>query len=97
MRLIDPTDFEILDALSNGKRNTAANLSYILDKDRSYVNTRLPILADYGLLERVGPSPNSGLYEITSKGQRINEIHQSSSKNPSEIDFEARIQNAAAD
>ncbi len=68
MKLAVPTDFEILDALSDGKRNTAANLSYILDKDRSYINTRLPVLADYGLVERIGPAPNSGLYEITQKG-----------------------------
>ncbi|WP_416840347.1 ArsR family transcriptional regulator [Haloferax sp. DFSO52] len=68
MKLAVPTDFEILEALSDRKRNTAVNLSYILDKNRSYINTRLPILADYGLLERVGPAPKSGLYEITEKG-----------------------------
>ncbi|ELZ90378.1 phage PhiH1 repressor protein [Haloferax mucosum ATCC BAA-1512] len=68
MKLAVPTDFDILEALSDGRRNTAVNLSYILDKNRSYINTRLPILADYGLLARVGPAPNSGLYEITEKG-----------------------------
>ncbi|KTG30413.1 hypothetical protein [Haloferax profundi] len=68
MKLAVPTDFDILEALSDGRRNTAVNLSYILDKNRSYINTRLPILADYGLLERVGPAPKSGLYEITEKG-----------------------------
>jgi predicted transcriptional regulator len=68
MRLALPTDMEILSALSDGKRNTAANLAYELDKNRSYINTRLPVLADYGLLERVGPAPNSGLYAITEKG-----------------------------
>ncbi|CQR48795.1 MULTISPECIES: helix-turn-helix domain-containing protein [Haloferax] len=68
MKLAVPTDFDILEALSDRRRNTAVNLSYILDKNRSYINTRLPILADYGLLARVGPAPNSGLYEITDKG-----------------------------
>lgn len=68
MRLALPTDMEILSALSDGKRNTAANLAYELDKNRSYINTRLPVLADYDLLERVGPAPNSGLYVITEKG-----------------------------
>lgn len=69
MKLAVPTDFEILDALSDGKRNNAVNLSHDLDKNRAYINTRLPVLADYGLVERVGPAPNSGLYEITEKGQ----------------------------
>jgi hypothetical protein len=68
MRLSTPVDFEILNALSNGRRNTAANLSEIIDRNRSYINTRLPVLADYGLLTRVGPAENSGLYEITEKG-----------------------------
>nr|WP_233745317.1 hypothetical protein [Halobacterium bonnevillei] len=59
MKLAVPTDFEILDALADGKRNNAVNLSYILDKNRAYINTRLPVLADYALVERVGPAPNS--------------------------------------
>ncbi|QLG61343.1 helix-turn-helix domain-containing protein [Halorarum salinum] len=74
MRLTSPTDFEILEALSDGKRNNAANLSYVLDKNRSYINTRLPVLADYGLVERVGPAPNSGLYEITERGLAAHEL-----------------------
>lgn len=69
MKLASPTDFDILDALSDGKRNTAANLAIEIDRDRAYINTRLPILADYGLLKRIGPAPNSGLYEITDKGR----------------------------
>ncbi|WP_089880042.1 winged helix-turn-helix domain-containing protein [Halogeometricum limi] len=68
MKLAVPTDFDILNALSNDKRNTAVNLSHELDKNRSYINTRLPVLADYGLVDRVGPAKNSGLYEITEKG-----------------------------
>ncbi|SMP19154.1 ArsR family transcriptional regulator [Halobellus salinus] len=68
MRLTVPTDFDILDAFADGRRNNAANLAYELDRDRSYINTRLPVLADYGLLERVGPAPKSGLYAITERG-----------------------------
>jgi len=68
MKLVRPTDFEILEALSDGKRNTAANIAYHLDKKRGYVNTRLPVLADYDLIDRIGPAPNSGLYEITDRG-----------------------------
>lgn len=68
MRLTVPTDFDILDAFADGRRNNAANLAHELDRNRSYINTRLPVLADYGLLERVGPAPKSGLYSITEKG-----------------------------
>jgi len=89
MRLAEPTDFEILEALSNGKRNTAANLSYVLDKDRSYINTRLPILADYDLVQRVGPAPNSGLYEITERGSAVLDIRESSSQ--AEVDYDAQL------
>ena len=69
MKLSVPTDFDILEALSDGRRNSAANLAYILGRDRSYINTRLPLLADYRLLARVGPAPRSGLYGITEKGR----------------------------
>lgn len=89
MKLAVPTDFEILEALSDGKRNTAANLSYILDKDRSYINTRLPVLADYSLVERIGPAPNSGLYEITEKGIVVAQ-HQAEYQDD-EVDFDALV------
>jgi predicted transcriptional regulator len=74
MKLATPTDFDILKSLSDGKRNTAANLAYELDQNRSYLNTRLPVLADYGLLERVGPAPHSGLYEITERGKVVSQL-----------------------
>jgi len=70
MQLVTPTDFEILSALAETGRNNAANLSRVLERDRSYINTRMPVLSDYGLLERVGPAPNSGLYEITDAGHQ---------------------------
>ncbi len=89
MRLAEPTDFQILEALSDEKRNTAANLSHVLDKDRSYINTRLPILADYELVDRVGPAPNSGLYEITDRGQEVIDIRRAAAE--PEIDFDARL------
>lgn len=92
MKLAVPTDFEILKALDDGKRNTAANLSHILDKDRSYINTRLPVLADYDLVKRIGPAPNSGLYEITEKGRIVSE-KQAEYENES-VDFEATVAEA---
>jgi len=67
-RLVDPTDFQILDALADGRRDTAANLAVTIDKDRSYLNTRLPVLADGGLIRRIGPAESSGLYQITPRG-----------------------------
>ena len=71
MKLTRPTDFEILDALSEERRNIAANIAIEIGKDRSYVNTRLPVLADYQLVKKVGPASNSGLYEITRRGLAV--------------------------
>ncbi|MCO8265806.1 ArsR family transcriptional regulator [Haloferax prahovense] len=90
MKLAVPTDFDILEALSDRRRNTAVNLSYILDKNRSYINTRLPILADYGLLARVGPAPNSGLYEITDKGLVV--IDNRDQYRTDGVDFDALVE-----
>ena len=65
MRLVQPTDFDILEELTDGERNNAINLAVLLDRNRAYINTRLPVLADYGLVDRVGPAPKSGIYTIT--------------------------------
>lgn len=46
------------------------NLATIIDKSRENINNRLPILADYGLVRKIGPSDRSGLYELTEKGER---------------------------
>lgn len=89
MRLTQPTDFDILDAFADGRRNNAANLAHELDRDRSYINTRLPVLADYGLLERVGPAPKSGLYAITDKGRAAAE-HREEYRTDG-VDFDALV------
>ena len=89
MKLAVPTDFEVLKALSGGRRNNAVNISHIIDKNRAYINTRLPILADYGLVERVGPAPNSGLYEITEKGRIVLEHRDAYERDDG--DFEALV------
>ncbi len=68
MRLTQPTDFLILEALSDGKRNTAPNIAHQISKKRAYVNTRLPHLCDHRLVSKVGVNPNSGLYRITPLG-----------------------------
>ena len=90
MKLASPTDFDILEALSDGKRNTAANIAIEIDRDRAYINTRLPLLADHGLLERIGPAPNSGLYEITPRGRTA--LKHRSAYHDESTDFEALIE-----
>jgi len=71
VKLQRPTDFLILECLAEGGRNVAANVALEIDKSRSHVNVRLPMLQDYGLVEKIGPAENSGLYEITSKGRVV--------------------------
>lgn len=69
MPLVDPTDYEILAFLTARGRNNAMNIAAGLDRDRSYVNTRLRALARGEHIERIGPAPNSGLYEVTDDGR----------------------------
>ena len=92
MKLAVPTDFQILEALADGERNNAVNLSHLLDKNRAYINTRLPVLADYELVERVGPAPNSGLYAITEKGQAA--LQNRESYENDDGDFDERVEAA---
>lgn len=70
MKLRRPTDFLILEALEEKGRNVATNLSYHTGKSRKNINTRLPVLEDYGLVAKIGPADRSGLYEITETGKR---------------------------
>lgn len=90
MKLASPTDFDILEALSDGKRNTAANLAIEIDRNRAYINTRLPILADYDLIERIGPAPKSGLYVITDRGRRA--VANRDVYGEEDVDFEALLE-----
>ena len=69
MKLRQPTDFLILEALEDKGRNVATNLAAHTGKSRKNINTRLPVLEDYGLVEKIGPAERSGLYEITSLGK----------------------------
>ncbi|RQG93797.1 winged helix-turn-helix domain-containing protein [Natrarchaeobius chitinivorans] len=69
MKLRQPTDFLILDALEDKGRNVATNLAAHTGKSRKNINTRLPVLEDYGLVEKIGPAERSGLYEITTLGK----------------------------
>ena len=74
LRLVRPTDFDILEAFNAHGRNVAPNISAHIDRDKGYINTRLPQLADYGLIRRIGPADNSGLYEITERGRATLEL-----------------------
>lgn len=69
MRLRRPTDFLILEALHAYGRNVAPNIAEMTGKSRKNVNNRLPVLADYGLVTKIGPADRSGLYEITDRGR----------------------------
>lgn len=71
MKLRQPTDFLILEALEESGRNIAANLEAHTEKSRKNINSRLPILEDYGLVEKIGPAERSGLYEITPRGRAV--------------------------
>lgn len=87
-----PVDFSLLSELRKG-RNLAANLYMDLDVSRQYVNQRLTLLEDYGLVERVGPNPRAGLYKITSLGD-IAERNREKYRD-SDIDFEEYIRRHA--
>jgi hypothetical protein len=69
VKLRQPTDFLILEALHTYGRNVAPNLAAITDKSRKNINNRLPVLDDYDLVRKIGPAERSGLYELTDKGR----------------------------
>ena len=69
MKLRRPTDFLILESLAEHGRNVATNLAHHTGKSRKNVNTRMPVLSDYGLVRKIGPAEHSGLYEITDDGR----------------------------
>ena len=89
-----PTDVLLLEALAETGRNVAPNLAHHTGESRKNINTRLPVLADDGLVDTVGPAECSGCYELTELGEaalahrdRYGEVE----------DFEALIKNAKAD
>mgnify|MGYP005845148319 CR=1 FL=1 len=68
MELTEPTDFDVLAAFRDG-RNVGANVALELGLEPASVTTRLSRLVEHGLLARVGPSEQSGLYELTKRGE----------------------------
>lgn len=73
MHLSEPTDFDILAILTEG-RNVPSNMAVRLDKSRGYIASELPKLTDYGLVRRIGPAERSGLYELTNRGEAALEL-----------------------
>lgn len=88
MRLRRPTDFLILEALHSYGRNVAPNIAQITGKSRKNVNNRLPVLEDYGLVEKIGPADRSGLYEVTERGRVVMQLRD---EYETADDFEALV------
>jgi len=89
VRLRQPTDFLVLEGLHSFGRNVAPNLAEITGKSRKNVNNRLPVLADFGLVRRVGPAETSGLYELTDRGRAAMQLREQYDEAD---DFEALIE-----
>jgi len=66
LRLRNPTDFEILDLMSDGERYTPGYVAECLDRDSGYMRNRIRELAGNGLIDRVG---NSTMYILTQRGR----------------------------
>lgn len=68
MQLTRSIDFTLLKALEDG-RNLAVNLSIEIGLDCARTNTRLSYLEDHGLVKKIGPTKDLGLYELTARGK----------------------------
>lgn len=89
VKLQRPTDFLILKYLDDEGRNVAPNIAEAIGKSRSHVNVRLPMLEDYGLVRKIGPAKNSGLYEINESGRAA--LRHEDSYGVEGVDFEELI------
>lgn len=90
MDRINKTDFKILESLTDGERNIAANIALEIDANRGYINNRFSYLLSRGLVRRVGPKERSGLYQITEKGE-IAVKHKGKYLNDEVDDFESFV------
>lgn len=64
-----PTDIEIINLLSNGKRQTPANVAAHLDHDPRYMSERLRKLKLREYIRDSPPAERSGMYELTNLGK----------------------------
>ncbi|OYR80702.1 hypothetical protein DJ71_14505 [Halorubrum sp. E3] len=90
MNLQLPTDRLILETLEDG-RNLAVNISLEIDRSRNYINGRMTQLLDYDLVSKVGPAENTGLYELTERGQAVLYLLDEGD-DPSSAGFEERVE-----
>lgn len=86
-----PIDLQALKALSDCRRNVPVNIAPQTEYRRDYLNQRLPQLAEYDLVERVGPAQDTGLYAITPKGLAAIELWDSRNRD----DFEQLVESLA--
>lgn len=63
-----PTDPEILELLSNGDRQTPANVAAHLDRNPQYMSQRLRMLEERGYICDAPPADRSGMWELTDLG-----------------------------
>jgi len=66
VKLTEPTDFDILEILSEGHRETPKHLGTVLDLRNAYMSQRLRQMEDYGLVARID---DSQMFVITELGQ----------------------------
>ena len=66
VKLTEPTDFDILEILSKGHRETPKHLGTLLDLRNAYMSQRLRQMEDYGLVGRIN---DSQMFVITELGQ----------------------------
>lgn len=59
------TDDEILEYLLEERAGTPKRIADVIEKHNNYVNARLSILAEYGLVDK----PSRGFYTITDLGE----------------------------
>jgi predicted transcriptional regulator len=94
VKLSRPVDFDVLDALNEHGRNVARNLQHHIEASRAHINNRLPYLNDYGLVEKIGPDEDSGLYEITEKGRVALDLRDEYDR--SDTDFDELVERELA-
>ena len=66
-----PTDVEIMKLLSNGNRQTPANVAAHLDHDPGYMSERLRNLEKREYIRDAPPAERSGMYELTKLGKIV--------------------------
>jgi DNA-binding MarR family transcriptional regulator len=66
VKLTEPTDFDILEILSEGDRETPKHLGTLLEFRNAYMSQRVRQMEDYGLVERID---DSQMFVITELGR----------------------------